>query len=114
MYVITVSFEIKKDFVRAFRLEMVANAQASLQREPGCRQFDVCLDPTDDTKVFLYELYNSRDAFDAHLASDHFIRFNQTTASWVAAKKVLAMERVFPSIEEAKAGSVGEFNRESL
>jgi quinol monooxygenase YgiN len=48
-----------------------ANATATREREPGCRQFDVCTS-ADDGLVFLYEVYDDRAAFDAHLAAPHF------------------------------------------
>ncbi|MGI9463684.1 MAG: putative quinol monooxygenase, partial [Aestuariivirgaceae bacterium] len=41
-----------------------------------CRRFDVCTDPDRPERVFLYEIYDDRAAFDAHLASDHFKAFD--------------------------------------
>jgi quinol monooxygenase YgiN len=45
----------------------------------GCRQFDVC-ESADGSQIFLYEIYDSEAAFKAHLATDHFVRFNELTA----------------------------------
>ena len=64
------------------------NAAASLREEPGCHHFDVCTSPDDPTEIFLYELYDDRAAFDAHLASEHFRAFDAMTADWVADKQV--------------------------
>jgi quinol monooxygenase YgiN len=45
---------------------------AATRAEPGCRDF-VALRGTEDPDSFvLYERYDSREAFDAHLASPHF------------------------------------------
>jgi quinol monooxygenase YgiN len=96
MYVVVVDFTVLPAHVAAFRAAMVDNARASREREPGCRQFDVCADSADPARVFLYEVYDDRAAFDAHLASPHFRAFDAMVASWIGAKAVRALERVDP------------------
>lgn len=88
MLVVTVDFRIKPQFVDAFRKEMVANARASREREPGCRRFDVAYSPADPTLVYLYELYDDAAAFQQHVLSEHFRHFDAAVASWVAGKDV--------------------------
>ena len=56
MDVLVVEFRIRADKVQAFADAIAANARASVEREPGCRQFDVCRDAADPTLFFLYEL----------------------------------------------------------
>jgi quinol monooxygenase YgiN len=75
MYVIVVDFRIKPERIGEFMPLMLENARISRDTEPGCRQFDVCVDPADKASVFLYEIYDDRGAFDAHLAAAHFKRF---------------------------------------
>ncbi len=94
MYVVTVEFEIKPEKLQDFRAQMVANARASREREPGCRQFDVCADPAKPGLIFLYEVYDNRAAFDAHLATEHFKAFDRTVAPWIASKDVRIYERL--------------------
>lgn len=96
MLVVTVLFTVKPGQVEAFRSAIVENARASREREAGCHQFDVTVDPNDPGIIFLYELYTDRAAFDAHLASDHFLRFDAQTRDWIAAKAVRMFERVDP------------------
>ena len=74
MYVIIVDFLIKENEVEKFKPLMLENARASLMDEPGCRQFDVCFDLDNTRKCFLYEVYDDKSAFDAHLATEHFGR----------------------------------------
>jgi quinol monooxygenase YgiN len=57
-------------------------------REPDCAQFDVCVDPSDVHRVFLYEVYANRDAFAAHLESSHFKAFDALTRPWISFKRV--------------------------
>jgi autoinducer 2-degrading protein len=96
MYVVTVEFVVRPERAGDFLREMTANATASREREPGCRQFDVCAVPDDPRIVFLYELYDDRAAFDAHVASAHFQKFNAETAAWVERKTARTFLRVDP------------------
>jgi quinol monooxygenase YgiN len=94
MYVIIVDFEIKPDHLAAFLPLMAENAAASVREEPGCRQFDVCQDPDTPHRIFLYEIYDDRAAFEAHLESAHFRRFDVATMEMVTAKAVRALTRL--------------------
>jgi quinol monooxygenase YgiN len=97
MHVVTVEFVVKREHAGAFLREMVANALASREREPGCRQFDVCTAPDDRATVFLYEVYDDRAAFDAHLATPHFKAFDATVGPWVERKTVRTYARAAPA-----------------
>lgn len=88
MYVVTVVFEISSGFEEAFRSAVKLQAENSLALEEACRRFDVCVDPARPDRVFLYEIYDDRAAFDAHLASDHFAAFDSKVADMIASKTV--------------------------
>ena len=94
MYVVTVEFVIGAGHAAEFLPAMLENARASREREPGCRQFDVCADPNDPHAIFLYEIYDDRAAFDAHLATAHFKAFDARVAPWVERKSVRIYARV--------------------
>lgn len=98
MWVVTVLFTLHSGQAEHFMPAMVANARQSLECESGCRQFDVCVSPADPHTVFLYELYDSEQAFALHLASAHFADFNRTTAPWVLSKIVQTFTRVAPTV----------------
>jgi (4S)-4-hydroxy-5-phosphonooxypentane-2,3-dione isomerase len=96
LQVLVVEFRIKPAHVDAFDIAIRANAQLSVNTEPGCRQFDVCRDPADPTLFFLYEVYDDEAAMQAHLHSPHFLQMNAATASWVEAKRVRTLRRTQP------------------
>jgi quinol monooxygenase YgiN len=56
----------------------------------------VCVDPNDDTKVFLYEIYDDHAAFEAHLRTAHFAVFDKSVEPWVASKSARKLTRMFP------------------
>lgn len=91
MYAVTVNFRIHDTRIDDFMPLIVQNARTSIKVEPGCLQFDVC---HDDDGIFLYELYEDRAAFDAHMASEHFISFSDATADMVADKQVRLFSNV--------------------
>ena len=88
MYVVTVVFQIRPDAVAAFLPLMLENARASFAQEPGCLRFDVCQDDAEHGRIFLYEIYSDRAAFEAHLGSGHFRAFSAASAPLVADKRV--------------------------
>jgi quinol monooxygenase YgiN len=96
MYVVVVDFKIKPERLKEFMPLMLENARASRDTERGCRQFDVCVDPKDPASVFLYEVYDDRAAFDAHLATAHFKKFDPAVAPMLASKAVRLLSREAP------------------
>lgn len=94
MYVVTVEFTIKPEFVEPFRERMLQQARDSLTGEQDCHVFDVCIDAQREQIVFLYEVYSDRSAFDVHLNSAHFIDFDLAVRDWVSDKQVVCFERI--------------------
>ena len=73
-FVLQVALRIKPESVDAFMFKVLANA-ASAREEPGCRHFDVLVDPKDRTRAMLYEIYDDEKAFEAHQQTAHFKRY---------------------------------------
>ncbi len=96
MYVVTVEFGIEPLRWAEFLPLMIENARLSRATEPGCTQFDVCVDDARPAKVFLYELYADRAAFDAHLLSAHFVAFSSATRDMIATRSVTTWQRIAP------------------
>ncbi len=91
MFAVTVTFHIHPGQMAAFWPLMVENARRSKEDEPGCHQFDVC---RDGDEIFLYEVYDDRAAFDAHLATAHFQGFDAASAEMIASKSVKVFDEV--------------------
>jgi (4S)-4-hydroxy-5-phosphonooxypentane-2,3-dione isomerase len=87
-YVIIVDFRLKPGQAPAFRKLIEANARASCANEPGCQRFDVLEPASEPDRVVLYEIYDDRQAFDAHCRSEHFALFDKASASMVDQKSV--------------------------
>ncbi len=88
-FVIWVVFRLKPGMHDRFLDLVNANATASVRDEPGCRQFDVMVPHGEQADtVALYEIYESADAFQAHLLTPHFKAFDKETGPLVADKRV--------------------------
>jgi len=74
MFVLVVNIRIKPENVERWTKMALENAREA-RKEPGCRQFDVLVDPKDKTKVMLYEIYNDEQAFEAHQQTPHFKKY---------------------------------------
>jgi quinol monooxygenase YgiN len=74
MFVLVVNIRIKPENVETFMSRLAENAR-NARKEPGCKQFDVLVDPKDKTKVMLYEIYNDESAFEAHQQTAHFKKY---------------------------------------
>ncbi len=94
MFVVTVDFQIKQEHVAEFVETMKKQAANSLRKEDGCLQFDVCRDPGDAARIFLYEVYKDSEAFELHLKTEHFLEFNKTVSPWTASKSDQKWERI--------------------
>lgn len=94
MYVVTVLFHVRPERFAAFMEHMYLNAAQSLSDEPGCRQFDVCTEPTRPGEVFLYEIYDSQAAFQEHLKTPHFLSFDAAVRDMVTDKSVATFTEV--------------------
>jgi len=88
MFVVTVDFEIKSEYINEFRSRVSQQAKDSLNNEEKCFIFDVCYDEKNTNKVFLYEIYQDKEAFDYHLKSDHYLSFDKDVENWVTKKIV--------------------------
>jgi quinol monooxygenase YgiN len=67
---------------------------AAARKEPGCKQFDVLVDPADKTKVMLYEVYNDDKAFEVHQQTPHFKKYLAEAVPLLASRERQIFTRV--------------------
>ena len=91
MYVVVVEFRVAPGKAAEFMGHMRTQARNSLASEPGCRQFDVCVAEGDPQEILLYEVYDDRAAFEAHLAAPYFAPFDAAVQPLITSKTVRIM-----------------------
>jgi len=83
MYVVGVTVYVKTPFVQQFIEATLDNAR-NTRREQGNIRFDVLRSEQDPSRFLLYEAYRSRDDFTRHQETQHYLRWKQTVADWMA------------------------------
>jgi autoinducer 2-degrading protein len=73
-HVLQVQLVVKPENVDKFMSKLMENAKGA-RGEPGCKTFDVLVDPQDKTRVMLYEVYADEKAFETHQATPHFKKY---------------------------------------
>jgi len=94
-FVLQVSIRIKPENVDAFMQKLNDNAR-NARKEPGCKQFEVLVDPNDRTKIMLYEVYNDEAAFEAHQQTPHFKEYVAEAVPLLADRVRSVWKRVSP------------------
>jgi autoinducer 2-degrading protein len=92
-FVLEVKIRIKPEHVEDFMAKLSANAKAA-RGEPGCRTFDVCVDPNDRSSVMLYEVYADEAAFQAHQETPHFKKYFAEAVPLLASRERKFWRRV--------------------
>ena len=94
-FVLQVSIRIKPENVDAFMQKLDENAR-NARKEPGCKQFEVLVDPKDGTKIMLYEVYNDEAAFETHQQTPHFKKYVAESVPLLADRARTVWRRVSP------------------
>jgi (4S)-4-hydroxy-5-phosphonooxypentane-2,3-dione isomerase len=96
MFVVAAAFEVSPSDQAAFLALAHEDAAKSLEREAGCRQFDVCFDPEKPGSVLFYEVYDSRIAFEDHTRTEHFKVFDEGSRNLIVRSEVRFLHRTHP------------------
>jgi quinol monooxygenase YgiN len=92
-FVLQVQIRIKPENVDAFMAKLAENAAAA-RKEPGCKQFDVLVDPRDRTSVMLYEVYADEKAFEQHQQTAAFKEYVAEAVPLLASRERHVWKRV--------------------
>ncbi len=69
---------------------------AARDTEPGCRTFDILVDPNDPASAMLYEVYDDEAAFEAHQKTSHFKKYLDTALQWLESRERQFYRRAAP------------------
>ena len=86
-FVVIAEFVVRPGCMDAFLALARDDARRSVADEPGCWQFDIVLPEAEPGRVVFYEVYDSRAAFDAHLATPHLARFREGFPALIAEER---------------------------
>ena len=96
MFIVAAELSVEPSNHDQFLPHVLENARLTRTTEPGCRQFDVNVNPEKRGEFFLYEVYDDRAAFDSHQGSAHLKAFRAAAGSLLKNRNVRFFERVAP------------------
>jgi (4S)-4-hydroxy-5-phosphonooxypentane-2,3-dione isomerase len=96
MFVVVAAFEVNPADRERFLAVAHEDATKSVESEPGCRQFDVCVDPAREGSILFYEVYDNAAAFEEHKRTNHFKTFDEGSRSLIVRSDVRFLDRTCP------------------
>lgn len=94
MLSVVVFLEARRDHVASLRTAILLHAANCLEKEPGCRQYDVGADPVDAASFLLYQVYENEAAYRAHKEYPHYAEFRLKVEPWIATRRILTFEHI--------------------
>jgi (4S)-4-hydroxy-5-phosphonooxypentane-2,3-dione isomerase len=93
LYVNAVDIDVVPGQIDAYLAALKENGAAAVH-EPGCREFNITVSQKDPNHVFIFEVYDSAAALEAHRGTDHFKKYAATTKEMVAKRDARAFTSV--------------------
>lgn len=94
MYCIIVKNVIREGARDAYLAAMLPNARDSVANEPGCLVFDVLEAREEPNTFYLYEIYTSPEALEAHKKTPHYLESRPLIADLVVETSVIRADVV--------------------
>lgn len=94
MYCIIVKNVIREGARDAYLAAMLPNARDSVANEPGCLVFDVLEAREEPNAFYLYEIYTSPEALEAHKKTPHYLESRPLIADLVVETSVIRADVV--------------------
>ena len=96
MIVTTVIVYVKPENVNDFIEASSKNHEASI-KEPGNMRFDVLQCATEPARFLLYEAYESEEAAAAHKKTEHYLKWREEVAGWMAKpRQGISYKAIYP------------------
>ena len=86
--------EIDPDYLEDYKLILKEEAQASMRLEPGVISIYPMYRKDNPSHVTILEIYASRDAYESHLKTKHFLKYKTSTLEMVKSLQLIDMEAI--------------------
>ena len=84
--------EIHSDYLQEYTAILKEEAAASVELEPGVVSILPMYQKQDPTQVRILEIYASREAYESHLKTPHFLHYKTATLKMVKSLKLVDMD----------------------
>ena len=84
--------QVDPEYLKDYRAILTEEAEASVRLEPGVVSIFPMYQKEIPTEVRILEIYESREAYEAHLKTPHFQRYKTKTLKMVKSLRLVDME----------------------
>ncbi|MDR6693068.1 antibiotic biosynthesis monooxygenase family protein [Stenotrophomonas sp. 1337] len=82
---------VNADHLPAYRDALAEEVRASMKLEPGVLSLYAVFDKEDPTRLTILEIYASRQAYEQHVKSSHFLKYKSGTLHMVKSLELVML-----------------------
>jgi quinol monooxygenase YgiN len=86
--------EIEPAYLDQYLAILKEESEASVRIEPGVISIYPMYEQEDPAKIRILEIYETKEAYEAHLQTPHFIKYKTQTLNMVKSLKLIEMKAV--------------------
>ena len=86
--------EIDPEQLPAYRALLAEEIEASVEKEPGVLMLHAVAERERPERIRILEVYADRAAYEAHLKTQHFLKYKEGTADMVKALRLVDVDPV--------------------
>lgn len=88
--------EIYPEHLSQYKAILKEESAASVKLEPGVLAIFPMYQKSDSTQIRIIEIYNDKEAYQAHLKTPHFQKYKTSTTKMVKTLKLVEMDAIDP------------------
>ena len=90
---------VNADHLPAYRDALAEEVRASMELEPGVLSLYAVFDKEDPTRLTILEIYASRQAYEQHVKSSHFLKYKSETLHMVKSLELVDVDPLLPELK---------------
>lgn len=90
---------VNADHLPAYRDALAEEVRASMELEPGVLSLYAVFDKKDPTRLTILEIYASRQAYEQHVKSPHFLKYKNGTLHMVKSLELVDVDPLLPALK---------------
>ncbi|QGL63674.1 antibiotic biosynthesis monooxygenase [Stenotrophomonas maltophilia] len=90
---------VNADHLPAYRDALAEEVRASMELEPGVLSLYAVFDKEDPTRLTILEIYASRQAYEQHVNSSHFLKYKSGTLHMVKSLELVDVDPLLPELK---------------
>ncbi|WP_258317531.1 putative quinol monooxygenase [Stenotrophomonas rhizophila] len=90
---------VDADHLPAYRAALAEEVRASMALEPGVLSLYAVFDKEEPTRLTILEIYASRQAYEQHVKSSHFLKYKNGTLHMVKSLELVDVDPLLPELK---------------